>query len=224
MKKTKTDELKENILEIEKLIEEVDFKSNPLERDILKRYQDEGTNLENEKNLSEIFKINLSTLHRKSKYLASQTMNSMLRFISDENFLQEIYVKNRLEIDKLILSKTIFLLQTSEYSMIKLLEQIDSGDLSPRNFEVLSFLQKAQIDISKYLIQMNLVMENYYKMNYIDYQKRKQSQLQGKSQINLLENPTQEIGTINPTLNNTSEYNEVIDHKTLLENLRKIND
>lgn len=86
----------------------------------------------------------------KSHKKAVKTIHSLLKFyLSEEIILEEEYIRAKLELDTLSLSKLLFLMETSERSIKKLMETIDSGDLSPRMFEVLGGLQKTLLDIIK---------------------------------------------------------------------------
>jgi hypothetical protein len=91
-------------------------------------------------------------------------IDSILEFYIDKEQSETIsYVAQKANVDKLILSNILFQMNTAEYAIIKLLEQLECGNAAPRLFEVLAALQKSKMDIIKHLAQFMVVMENNYK-------------------------------------------------------------
>lgn len=91
-------------------------------------------------------------------------IDSILEFYIDKEQIDSVsYVKQKANVDKLILSNILFQMNTAEYAIIKLLEQLECGNAAPRLFEVLAALQKSKMDIIKHLAQFMVVMENNYK-------------------------------------------------------------
>lgn len=81
---------------------------------------------------------------------AVRTIDSLLKFyLSEEIIEEEEYIKAKVDMDKLALSKLVFLMETSEKSIITLMNTIDSGDMDSKMFEVLGALQKTLLDIIK---------------------------------------------------------------------------
>jgi hypothetical protein len=64
-------------------------------------------------------------------------------------------------------------MKTAEHAIIKLLEEIDGGNLHPRTFEVLASLQRSKMEIVKHLAQFMVIMENNYKSLKEDYRVKK---------------------------------------------------
>lgn len=79
------------------------------------------------------------------------------------------YVSQKMGIDKINVSDLLFQMKTSEHAIKKLLEDIDSGNMQSRAFEVLSQLQKSKLDIVKHLTVYMVTMENNYKNLKDDY-------------------------------------------------------
>lgn len=100
--------------------------------------------------------INKTTIHNyaeiknEAKGKAEKTLNKMLKFYLSENIIEsEEYITANLKLKYMELSQLIFLMETGERAITTLLTQIDSGELSPRMFEVLATLQKSQLDMIK---------------------------------------------------------------------------
>lgn len=79
------------------------------------------------------------------------------------------YVSQKMSIDKINVSDLLFQMKTSEHAIKKLLEDIDSGNMQSRAFEVLSQLQKSKMEIVKHLTVYMVTMENNYKNLKDDY-------------------------------------------------------
>ena len=81
---------------------------------------------------------------------AVRTIDSLLRFyLSEEIIEEEEYIRAKVEMDKMALSKLVWLMETSERSITTLMKTIDSGDMDSKMFEVLGGLQKTMLDIIK---------------------------------------------------------------------------
>ena len=95
-------------------------------------------------------KHNYVDIKNKSEVRAKNTLTKMLKFYLDEHIIEhEEYITANLRLKEMELSQLIFLMETGERAITTLLTQIDSGELSPRMFEVLATLQKSQLDVVK---------------------------------------------------------------------------
>jgi hypothetical protein len=104
---------------------------------------------------------------------AEEIVNSVANFYLDEKIIESIpYVKQKTAVDHITISNLLFQMRTAEHAIIKLLEEIDNGNLHPRTFEVLSSLQRSKMEIVKHLAQFMIIMENNYKNLKNDYQLR----------------------------------------------------
>lgn len=92
-----------------------------------------------------------------------------LLYLPQEFIADHDYVFQKMEVDKLTVSSLIFQMKTAEHAIKKLLEEIDSGSIRDRSFEVLASLQKSKMEIVKHLAQFMVVMENNYKNLKFDY-------------------------------------------------------
>lgn len=101
---------------------------------------------------------------------AKNIVDSIAEFYLNKNIVLEIpYVAQKNLVDKITVSNLLFQMKTAEHAIIKLLEEIDSGNTHPRTFEVLSSLQRSKMEIVKHLAQFMVIMEQNYKNLKEDY-------------------------------------------------------
>ncbi len=101
---------------------------------------------------------------------ADNIVDSISMFYLNKAIIHEIeYVKQKSIVDKITVSNLLFQMKTAEHAIVKLLEEIDNGNLHPRTFEVLASLQKSKMEIVKHLSQFMVIMENNYKSLKEDY-------------------------------------------------------
>lgn len=95
---------------------------------------------------------------------ASEIVEAVILLYLPKEFITEHdYVFQKMEVDKLTVSNLLFQMKTAEHAIKKLLEEIDSGSLRDRTFEVLASLQKSKMEIVKHLAAFMVTMENNYK-------------------------------------------------------------
>lgn len=105
---------------------------------------------------------------------ADNIVDSISEFYLSLEIINEIpYVKQKSVVDKITVSNLLFQMKTAEHAIIKLLEEIDNGNLHPRTFEVLASLQRSKMEIVKHLAQFMVIMENNYKSLKEDYRVKK---------------------------------------------------
>ena len=81
---------------------------------------------------------------------AKRVMDGLLKLYLSQDIIEEQeYINARLELDKMSLGALIFQMETAERAIITMLDNIDSGEMHPRMFEVLGGLQKTLLDIVK---------------------------------------------------------------------------
>lgn len=92
----------------------------------------------------------MSTKIEKNREKAAKTVDKMLKFYLSEDIIDKNeYVKAKAEIDKMSLSMLLTQMENSEKAISSLMDQIEEGDVAPRLYEVLSELQRTQLDIIK---------------------------------------------------------------------------
>jgi hypothetical protein len=100
--------------------------------------------------ISPVRPVNYDKLKEKAEVKAKKTLTSLLSFyLSRDIIVEEEYIQAKLEIDQMALTSLIYQMQTCERAITTLLRTIDSGELTPRHFEVLGTLQKTLLDIVK---------------------------------------------------------------------------
>lgn len=104
-------------------------------------------------------------LKDKSVDKAKKTINAILKFYVAEDIIEnEDYVKAKVELNNASLGTLMYLMETTEKAINSLLQEIlDNGDKQPRMYEVLTMLQKTQLDILKSQTTYILDMEEMFK-------------------------------------------------------------
>lgn len=105
---------------------------------------------------------------------ATEIVISIAEFYLSPEIIENVnYVKQKTKVDQITVSSLLFQMQTAEHAIIKLLGEIDDGNLHPRTFEVLASLQRSKMEIVKHMAQFMIVMENAYKSFHEDYRIKK---------------------------------------------------
>lgn len=105
-------------------------------------------------------------------------------YLDPETITKISYVKQKTNVDKITVSNLLFQMKTAEHAIIKLLEEIDGGNLHPRTFEVLASLQRSKMEIVKHLAQFMIIMEGNYKNLRDDYRfKKAENTVDGEIEI-----------------------------------------
>jgi len=140
---------------------------------------------------------------------AESIVTSISQFYLSVDIIEEIpYVKQKSVVDKITVSNLLFQMKTAEHAIIKLLEEIDNGNLHPRTFEVLASLQRSKMEIVKHLAQFMVIMENNYKSLKDDYRVKK------AEEPTMLDGSSEEVDT------NKSAY-QIRGTKQMVEMLRE---
>jgi hypothetical protein len=97
---------------------------------------------------------------------AKKLMNSLLKFYLSQELIQKNeYVQLKAKIDVMTLANLINQMQIAEHAITTLMRTIDSGEFTPRMFEVLGGLQKTMLDIMKHqTLHMMAAEENMKKL------------------------------------------------------------
>jgi hypothetical protein len=105
---------------------------------------------------------------------STEIVVSIAEFYLDGDVIEKVpYVKQKTKVDQITVSSLLFQMKTAEHAIIKLLGEIDDGNLHPRTFEVLASLQRSKMEIVKHLAQFMIIMENAYKNFQEDYRIKK---------------------------------------------------
>lgn len=97
---------------------------------------------------------------------SKKMMNSLLKFyLSQEIIDNNEYIQAKAKLEMMTLSNLIQQMQYSERAITTLMRTIDSGEVTPRMFEVLGGLQKTMLDIMKHqTLHMMAAEENMKKL------------------------------------------------------------
>lgn len=136
---------------------------------------------------------------------SKKLMNSLLKFyLSNELIEKNDYIKAKAKVDMMTQAGLIKQLQISERAIDTLMRLIDTGEMTPRMFEVLGGLQKTMLDIMKHqTLHMMASEENMKKLKrdidiYQDTPSQKAISVEGKTVSrgtrNLMKEIQQELG------------------------------
>jgi ribosomal protein S17E len=115
--------------------------------------------------------LNLELTKKFADEKAESVVESVvLLYLPKEFVFDQEYIRDKMSVDKMLVSNLIFQMKTAEHAIKRLLEEIDAGGVRDRTFEVLAILQKSKMDIVKHLAQFMIVLENNYKTLRLDYE------------------------------------------------------
>jgi len=108
--------------------------------------------------------INVDSVKNEVETEARAILDSLSRFYSDlEDIPEDSYLKHKQKIDALSISTMAFQIRTAQHAISKLVEEIDSGRMEPRLFEVLAQLQNQIMQMPKNFSNYMSQMEKNYK-------------------------------------------------------------
>jgi len=108
---------------------------------------------------------------------SKKLLKSVIDFYLDAKVIKKNeYIKYKKAVDEMTLSNIIFSLKTTQHAIIKLMEEIDMGNIHPRIFEVLAQLQNQMMVVVKHQAAYMITVEEGYKKikddhDRIEYQK-----------------------------------------------------
>ena len=97
---------------------------------------------------------------------SKKMMNSLLKFYLSQDVIDNNeYIQAKAKLEMMTLSNLIQQMQYSERAITTLMRTIDTGEVTPRMFEVLAGLQKTMLDIKKHqTLHMMAAEENMKKL------------------------------------------------------------
>jgi hypothetical protein len=97
---------------------------------------------------------------------SKKMMNSLLKFYLSQDVIDNNeYIQAKAKLEMMTLSNLIQQMQYSERAITTLMRTIDTGEVTPRMFEVLAGLQKTMLDIMKHqTLHMMAAEENMKKL------------------------------------------------------------
>lgn len=156
--------------------------------------------------------MNVDAVKSEVEMEARSILESLGRFYNDsENISEDSYLKHKQKIDSLSISVMAFQIRTAQHAISKLIEEIDSGRMEPRLFEVLAQLQNQIMQMPKnfssYMTQME---KNYKQLKTENEEIKKQDDIRFDESGNLIQS-TENIEAL-----------KVRGTKSLMENLQTL--
>lgn len=110
--------------------------------------------------------VNYDDMKISSVNKSKKLMNSLLKFyLSQELIDSNEYIQAKAKLEMMTLSNLIQQMNIAERAITTLMRTIDTGEVSPRMFEVLGGLQKTMLDIMKHqTLHMMAAEENMKKL------------------------------------------------------------
>ena len=156
--------------------------------------------------------INVDNVKNEVETEARAILESLSKFYNDmESLPEDSYIKHKQKIDALSISTMAFQIRTAQHAISKLVEEIDSGRIEPRLFEVLAQLQNQIMQMPKNFSNYMTQMEKNYKQL-----KTESDEIKKQSDITFDEN-----GNILQTSENI-EALKVRGTRSLMENLQTL--
>lgn len=138
-------------------MEEVNKEENPIRdslKDLLNTDLPERSDTDTPDNVPAFMEhepMDYVTAKHKSTNSAKKLMKSLLDFyLSEELIEKNEYIQLKARVDVMTMANLIYQMQTAEHAITVLMRSIDSGEVSPRMFEVLGGLQKTLLEIMKH--------------------------------------------------------------------------
>lgn len=173
--------------------------------------------------------LNFKTIKQDSTNMAQMIVDNIVDTIVvanlDYNFseedAQERLGSKDLRIRKLsdvhLFSKVLYQVEINDYAVTKLTQLIDEGNVAPRNFEVLSDLLKTSIELEKFAIQFQNILEVTYRNLQEAYilQRNLNNQLVGKNkEVKALIENTEEPEIVRIKSANICDYLDEVDESS----------
>lgn len=173
--------------------------------------------------------LNFKTIKQDSTNMAQMIVDNIVDTIVvanlDYNFseedAQERLGSKDLRIRKLsdvhLFSKVLYQVEINDYAITKLTQLIDEGNVAPRNFEVLSDLLKTSIELEKFAIQFQNILEVTYRNLQEAYvlQRNLNNQLAGKNkEVKALIENTEEPEIVRIKSANICDYLDEVDESS----------
>jgi len=109
--------------------------------------------------------LNIDGVKTEVEIEARAILDSLSKFYNDmDNLSEDSYIKHKQKIDAMSISTMAFQIRTAQHAIAKLIEEIDSGRVEPRLFEVLAQLQRRLTKEVIYNLMKTEILYNLKKM------------------------------------------------------------
>lgn len=155
--------------------------------------------------------INVDSVKNEVEVEARAILESLSKFYNDmENLPADNYIRHKQKIDALSISTMAFQIRTAQHAISKLVEEIDSGRIEPRLFEVLAQLQNQIMQMPKNFSNYMSQMEKNYKQLRSEAEELNKQNIEFDSEGNIMQSK-ENVDAL-----------KVRGNKTLMENLQNI--
>ena len=155
--------------------------------------------------------INVDSVKTEVEVEARAILDSLSKFYNDmENLPADNYIRHKQKIDALSISTMAFQIRTAQHAISKLVEEIDSGRMEPRLFEVLAQLQNQIMQMPKNFSNYMTQMEKNYKQLKSESEELNKENIEFDSDGNLMQSK------------DNMDALKVRGNKSLMENLQNI--
>jgi hypothetical protein len=138
--------------------------------------------------------LNVDGVKTEVEIEARAILDSLSKFYNDmENISEDSYIKHKQKIDAMSISTMAFQIRTAQHAIAKLIEEIDSGRVEPRLFEVLAQLQNQIMQMPKNFSAYMTQMEKNYKQLKIESEEiKKEGDIQFDENGNIIQSKENE--------------------------------
>jgi hypothetical protein len=172
--------------------------------------------------------LNVDGVRTEVETEARAILDSLSKFYNDmENISEDSYIRHKQKIDAMSISTMAFQIRTAQHAIAKLIEEIDSGRLEPRLFEVLAQLQNQIMQMPKNFSAYMSQMEKNYKQLKSESEeiKRGGGDLQFDENGNIIQSKENEdllkargTRSLMENLQNVMKNNKVVKDAEIVEN------
>lgn len=93
-------------------------------------------------------------------------------YVQEDAIKTEDYIQQKIRADVATMTDLLKQSKIAEYAIIRMIEQIEEGNMHPRQFEVLAGFQRSKLELTKTIAQYVVMMENNYKNIKEDYKNK----------------------------------------------------
>jgi len=142
-------------------------------------------------------------------------------FYLNENIIETTeYIQQKMRADIATMSDLLRQSKIAEFAIIRMLEQIEEGNMHPRQFEVLAGFQRSKLELTKSIANYVVVMENNYKAIKEDYRTKNNEEALDIESEEVTENS--DGSTQRGTRSLIQTIRTELDRKEMEENRRKL--
>lgn len=171
--------------------------------------------------------LNVDGVKTEVEIEARAILDSLSRFYNDmETISEDSYIKHKQKIDAMSISTMAFQIRTAQHAISKLIEEIDSGRVEPRLFEVLAQLQNQIMQMPKnFSAYMSQMEKNYKQLKTESEEIKKGGDLQFDENGNIIQSKENEdllkargTRSLMENLQNVMKTTKVVKDAEIVEN------